>query len=145
MGRTVKGYPGLYREDCGKDGMRYRIVISHKGQIIQEYFYFRDKKSEKDAKDRAMVRWTKIREKIPVLTKRRFREIERKPSSSGIVGVARIIHSAGGHEYEFWRSTWTDIKGKRKTRMFSVNKYGEKKAKKLAVDTRKEALDALGD
>jgi len=144
MKRVMKGFPGLYREEYGNVGKRYRILINHKKEIIQEYFYFRNAATKAEAKANAIARWHELREIYPVITKRRFREIPRNPSSSGITGVTRIVTVVKGHEYEFWKASWTTIRGERRARQFSINKYGEKKAKILAIKTRKEALDALG-
>lgn len=144
MKRAIKGFPGLYREDCGKEGMRFRILINHNKEITQEYFYFRDSASEAKAKKAAKARWRDIRAVYPVITKRRFREIPRNTTSSGITGVTRIIHTVKGYEYEFWKATWTTLRGAKCSRVFSVNKYGERKAKKLAVQARKESLDKIG-
>jgi hypothetical protein len=68
--RRVPGHPGLYREDVGEEGTRYRIVISRGGKKIQEYFYFGAKRSEKDAPAAAIRRWQEIRDSSPVITRR---------------------------------------------------------------------------
>jgi hypothetical protein len=144
MKRGIKGFPGLYRDDCGKEGMRFRILISHNKKIIQEYFYFRTQASERKAKKLAKERWTELRAIYPVITKRMFREIPRHPTSTGITGVTRIISVVKGYEYEFWKATWTTLRGDRRSRQFSVNKYGKRKAKRLAIEARREALDEIG-
>lgn len=144
MKRAIKGFPALYREDYGKNGKRFRILINHKKKIIQEYFYFRDAAAEAKTKKLAIARWRELREIYPVITKRSFREIPRNPTSSRIIGVTRITHEVKGYEYEFWKAAWTTLRGKRLSRVFSVNKYGERKAKKLAIEARKEALDKIG-
>ncbi len=145
MKRAIKRFPGLYREECSNDSKRFRILISHNKEIIQEYFYFRDAAAaEAKAKKSALARWRELRAIYPVITKRRFREIPRQPTSSGITGVTRIISSCKGYEYEFWKATWTTLRGVKRSRQFSVNKYGEKEAKRLSIEARKEALDKIG-
>lgn len=142
--RAVKGYPGLYREDCGKAGMRFRILINSNKQIIQQHFYFGIGRTELQAKRSALKRWRELRSLYPVITKRSFREIQRTPTSSGIVGVTRCITVSKGNEYPVWKAVWTTKKGLRKGQQFSINKYGEKEAKRLAIEMRQKALDALG-
>ncbi len=144
MTRKVKNFPGLYREDCGAEGTRYRIVINYDREILQEYFYFRSPSKERAARAAAKARWAEIREVIPVITPRRFREIVRHPTESGITGVTRIVSTVKGREYEFWKAIWTTLKGERKSKQFSVNKYGAKEAKRLAIAARKAALDEIG-
>lgn len=144
MKRAINRFPGLYREDCGKGGMRFRILINHNKEIIQEYFYFRTVSSEREAKRSAKARWHELRAIYPVITKRRFREIPRHPTSSGIIGVTRIIHEVKGHEYEFWKAAWTNLRGEKRSRVFSIKKYGERQAKRLAKKARADALDEIG-
>ena len=124
---------------------RFRILINHNKEIIQEYFYFGANVSEAKARKNALARWREIRESIPVLTKRRFREVARRPTASGIAGVNRITTCSKGYWYDVWKATWTTRSGVRKSRQFSVNKYGEKKAKRLALEARREALDKIGN
>jgi hypothetical protein len=144
MTKTVKGFPGLYHEDYGKQGTRFRILIHHNKQITQEYFYFGTNQTMARAKKEAIARWRELREVYPVVTKRRFREIPRNVSSTGIPGVTHIFTTVKDKEYEFWKATWTTRKGQKCSRQFSVNKYGVRKAKKLAIEARKAALDAIG-
>lgn len=144
MKRALKGFPGLYREVNGKEGKRFRILINHNKEIIQEYFYVSNATTEAQAKKSAIARWREWRVLYPVITKRRFREIPRHPTSTGITGVTRIISTVKGHEYEFWKATWTTLRGDKRTRQFSVNKYGETEAKRLAIEARQEALDQIG-
>jgi AP2 domain len=144
MKRATNKYPGLYREIGGKAGNRFRILINHNKEIIQEYFYIGASTTEAQAKKAALKRWRELREVYPVVTKRMFREIPRNPSSSGITGVTRISKISKGYEYEFWKASWTTKRGKKCSRQFSVNKYGERTAKILAIQTRREELDKVG-
>src|SRR5437762_724705 len=100
--KRVPGYPGLYREDLGTEGTRYRIVISSHKQIFQEYFYFGKKVDERTALQKAIARWKEIRKTAPVITRSAFAQIERRKSRSGIVGVRRITGKSKGHLYDYW-------------------------------------------
>ena len=141
--RRVQGFPGLYREDVGKEGTRYRIIISRNRKRIQEYFYFGVKRSEADARAEAIRRWKEIRDSSPVITRSAFAQIERRKSPSGVVGVRRITSEVKGHPYDFWIAVFSDQRGNKKMRSFSVNKYGEAEAKKLALKARRDALAAM--
>jgi hypothetical protein len=141
----VKGYPRLYREELGKEGTRFRIVIHRNKKLTQEYFFFGAKKSEEDAFASAIKRWTEIRKSFPVITRREFAQIERRKSATGIVGVRRVTKTTKGFEYDFWVAWWSDRRHNRKSRGFSVNKYGEEEAKKLAIKARQDSLAELAD
>ena len=144
MSKKRNPFPGLYRETIGNGTTRFRIVIHHDNEIIQEYFYFGKTRSEKEAWAAAKKRWRELRKDHPVLTKRRFREVLRKPTASGIPGVTRITTNSKGHEYDVWKANWTSRGGVRRSRQFSVNKYGEEEARRSAIQTRQEELDKIG-
>jgi hypothetical protein len=63
--------------------------------------------------------------------------VKRTDNSSGIVGVREIYYPT-----KYWVAQWMD--GKRKNKWFSVKKYGEKKAKKLAIQCRVKRIAELG-
>jgi hypothetical protein len=138
--RRVPGYPGLYRENLGREGNRYRIVITRNKKTTQEYFYFTDGRNEAQARAKAVQRWKEIRDSLPVITRAAFAQIERRKSRTGIVGVRRVTDEVKGHPYEFWVAVWSDRRRNVKTRKFSVNKYGEDEAKALALKARRQGL-----
>ncbi|MGI9518133.1 MAG: AP2/ERF family transcription factor [Pirellulaceae bacterium] len=76
------------------------------------------------------------------------RELSRKPSArntSGIVGVRKAYQVEESDDYvytyTFWIAQWTDGKGKRKTRSFSVDKYGDEEAFRLAAQARSNGVN----
>jgi hypothetical protein len=74
-----------------------------------------------------------------------MRRIGRKDprNSSGIVGVSRTAVKANGKEYACWSAQWPLLGGKHRIRRFSVLKFGEERAKQLAIKARKEGLNSL--
>lgn len=61
-----------------------------------------------------------------------------RSNTSGYTGVSRE-----GGEYPRWKSFWSDLDGKHRSKSFSVGKYGEEEAKNLAVRNRKEMMEKL--
>jgi len=63
---------------------------------------------------------------------------------SGIVGVRlhQQIDRRGDYEYHYWYwvAQWTDGHGRRKTRSFGVEKYGDVEAFRLAWQARKNGV-----
>lgn len=60
-------------------------------------------------------------------------------NSSGVVGVSKItVIGANGASYFFWQATWYRATGERAMVRFSVKRFGEKQAFKLAVLARRE-------
>jgi hypothetical protein len=72
-------------------------------------------------------------DKIPVkniITRNRM-------NNTGLVGVQKIVrHNPGGSVYRAFRVNWTDTKGKSRAKFFSIDKFGEKQAFKMAKKYR---------
>lgn len=80
-------------------------------------------------------------EKLPAV----YRTIHAKRvtirNSSGVVGVCRVIREdSKGARYEFWQATWSPAPGARKTAKFSIRRYGDEEAFKLARAAREKGL-----
>lgn len=141
---TIPGHPGLQRMDYPDQSVAcYRVKLLRQGTMFQEYFPFRNYPSEAAALAEARKCWQEIRDAFPRMSRRQNCDVQRRKSPSGMVGIARIIKQAKGHDYAFWRANFTDRRGNRKVRVFSVDKYGEAEAKKRAVKVRREALAEL--
>ncbi len=76
------------------------------------------------------------------------KELASTPSvrnQSGVVGVR--LHqqkdTRGDYEYHYWCwiAQWTDGRGRRKTRSFSVHQYGDEEAYRLACEARSEGIN----
>ena len=64
---------------------------------------------------------------------------KRSDNTTGVVGVTRWVTTRrGGQKVEMWRAFINDNKGKQKIKTFSINKYGEEEAYKLACEARKQ-------
>lgn len=118
-------------------------------------FYRRGKKVEKffadnkfGGRNKALAAAKKFRDetekKLPKYT---VYELSKKPSKrnkSGIVGVRRHeqtdVRGDWGYTYTFWVAQWTDELGRRRTKSFSINHYGEEEAFKMAVKARKQGM-----
>lgn len=67
----------------------------------------------------------------------------RSDNTSGVTGVQRAAKEVQGVVYEYWVATWNTLDGKSKRKRFSLLKYGEEKAKELAIQHRKLMIEAL--
>lgn len=74
---------------------------------------------------------------------------QRSSNQSGIVGVryTELRDSRGENEYvyAFWEAQWSPRPGVRKTRRFSINKYGDEKAKRMAIQARKKGVSEMDE
>jgi len=81
----------------------------------------------------------------PPLTRREHAEIRKKNNKSGVVGVCRYCASETrdrppAERRWFWVASWVPPGERAKRVKFSVNKYGEEGAFKMAVKARRAAL-----
>lgn len=65
-------------------------------------------------------------------------------NQSGVVGVSKVTVSVNGSRYEFWQATWSPEPGRRRTVKFSIKRYGDRQAFRLAVEAREEGVGDPG-
>lgn len=61
-------------------------------------------------------------------------------NQSGVVGVSKVSVTTNGATYEFWQATWSPKPGRRRTVKFSIGRYGDRQAFRLAVSAREEGV-----
>jgi hypothetical protein len=66
-----------------------------------------------------------------------------KSNTTGVTGVHLRIPKHKGMEYPVWTAQWVDLQGVKRNKTFTINKYGEEEAFRLAVKCRAEAIEAL--
>ncbi len=59
---------------------------------------------------------------------------------SGVVGVSKVKVVTNGSSYEFWQATWSPEVGRRRCVKFSIRRYGDREAFRLAVVAREEGV-----
>ena len=75
---------------------------------------------------------------------------ERETARTGeIIGVRRLLKIdkrwRDEHVYEVWEAKWSHKKNQRRVKTFSVEKYGEEAAKRLAIEARLQGLAEMGN
>jgi hypothetical protein len=123
----------------------FRVKLYRQGAMFQEYFPFKNHGGEEGALVAAKRYWKEVRDSFPKLSRKQSAQVERRKSRSGVIGVTRVTQKRKGFEYDFWRATWTDRRCARRTRVFSINKYGETEARKKAEAARLKGLDDFPD
>lgn len=85
----------------------------------------------------------------PKQSRREIAKIKSSRNSSGKVGIrlSEEVDRRGPNElvYRYWVAQWSPKPGVRRTRRFSVNKYGEEKAYNMALRARQKGLREMED
>jgi hypothetical protein len=138
-----KGISRIDQPDKHNHGWFIRVTRNGKTHSM----FCADKKHGGKSKALAEAKkcYKKLREKYPPMSRKDFAQIQRRRNKSGIVGVTRLTKVVRGKEYHFWQATWSPARGNIQKRAYSISKYGEDKAKQMAVQTRKKGLKSMVD
>jgi hypothetical protein len=140
-----KSLPGISRIDqLDKHNHGWFVRVTRHGKTYSMFFADKRYGGKTSALKEAQSGYQQMVKKFPPMSRRDFSQIERRKSKSGIVGVTRLTKAVRGRNYHFWQATWSPKPGVIQKKAFSIGKYGEAKARKLAVLTRKQGLSVMG-
>jgi AP2 domain len=77
------------------------------------------------------------------LDRRRWAELPRRKGRSGIVGVQRMIDRQSRPWRKYWVATWSPELGVVRKKQFSIRKFGEERAKQLAIRARRAGVRSM--
>lgn len=134
-------------ETEGRNGRVYggwEVRMQRRGRRVEKFFSDRIYGGRRKALAAAREFRDHLEETMKGYT---VRELSRQPSRrnrSGVVGVRlhKQVDVRGAFEYHYWYwvAQWTDAKGRRRTRSFSVHNYGDEEAFRLAREARQQGL-----
>ncbi|KAA3651237.1 AP2/ERF family transcription factor [Denitromonas sp.] len=124
------------------------VTIQRRGVIYRKHFSDGVFSGKRKAFAAAKTYRDEVIAAHPPLSMQEYSSIRKKNNRSGVVGVCRYCASETRDLPEdkqrwFWVASWPLPDGRRKRVKFSVNKYGEEGAFKLALEARNEALNKL--
>jgi hypothetical protein len=138
--------PGISRIDQPeKYNHGWYVRLLRRGKRFARFFSDKQGPGKVKALASAQKYYATIAAKHPPLSRRALAQIKRRWSRTRIVGVNKIAKIVKGRPYTFWVATWTPRKGEYKTSCFSVKKYGNAQAKKMAVRARKLGVMQMED
>lgn len=140
---ALKGISRIDQPDKHNHGWFVRVTRNGKTFSM----FFADKKHGGKAKALSAAKkgYETLRAQHPPMSRKDFAQIQRRRNKSGIVGVTRLTKVVRGKDYHFWQATWSPARGNIQKKAFSISKYGEEKAKQLAIQTRKRGLKTMKD
>jgi len=141
---TTTRTPGISRIDQpAKRTHGFFVRLRRRGKIHSAFFTDQKYGGKKRALAVAQKHYRKLLAKLgpPVKTqRRRWAEIPRRISSSGVVGIRKVVMRRHGEVRKYWAATWSPKPRVIQRRAFSFWRYGSKKARELAVRARRAGL-----
>jgi hypothetical protein len=123
------------------------VTIQRRGRIYHRHFSDQMHGGKRQALEAAKTYRHRLASELPPLTRQEVCAIRKKSNRSGISGVMRVdvLENKRGRLYRrvYWDAQWPTENGKARHKKFSVKKYGERQAFRLALRARKMALQDL--
>ncbi len=116
----------------------FYVRITHKGKTHQKYFPDKANKGKTKALLAAKEYRDKVVAKLPKSKQESAAQKKRNVKRSGMTGVTHVISKVNGkNAYEYWQAAWNDEGGHRRTKKFSIGRYGDEKALDMAKKARR--------
>ena len=118
----------------------FYVRITHRGNTTQKFFPDKSLGGKSKALKMARQFRDKLVAKLPKLKREAAARKKRKSLKSGTTGVTHVVSRAKGrNDYAYWQAAWNDSRGKRRTAKFSISRYGNGKALKMAKKALRDA------
>ncbi len=125
----------------------YLVRITRKGKLHSKSFWDDDHGGKRKALIAARQHRDQLEKRLRGYSAKQLSQVQRTNTTSGIVGVRMVeevdFRWKSKPVYRYWVAQWSPEKGVRRTKRFSVDKYGEDEAYRLAVQARKRGVAAM--
>ncbi len=123
------------------------VRLQRQGRKFSKFFKDSDFASKDAAFEAAQTFYNQLAAEHPKATPQEH--AERKTARTGeIIGVRRLLkidERWNGSIYEVWEAKWSHGKKRQRVKTFSIEKYGEQEAKRLAIEARLEGLAQMSE
>ena len=134
------GVPLLFEVNYPEHGqVGFVVRLNRRGKRVYSIFNFSKFASKAACRKAAIESARKLDKEFPRLSRQELAMIRGKKNS----GVRRVINQTAGRDYAFWEASWSPKPNQVKRVKFSVKKYGNDKAKKLALNARNQGVKAM--
>ena len=127
----------------------YLVRVTRKGKMRSGYFEDKEYGGKRKALLAAREYRDELESKHKSLTSKQLAKRVRSNNTSGEPGVRYVEEVDQRWDskpcYGYWIAQWSPRKGVRKTRRFSVLKYGDDEAYRLAVQARRKGVAEMAE
>jgi len=127
----------------------WRVSLIRRGKRLVKNFTDKRYGSREESLAQAKIYRDQLVIEHPPISRKEFSNAKRRNNISGVTGVyryAKPYHLSDGTEKAlwYWEATWPGSdQGKSMSRSFSIARYGEYKARQLAIDAREHGLKTV--
>ncbi len=126
----------------------YVVRIMRKGKRITKFFADSQWGGKRKALIAAKEHRDQLESTLKAYTPQQLSQQLRANNTSGVAGV-RLVEEKdrrwpSAPVYQYWVAQWSPAPGVRRTQRFSVEKYGNDEAFRLAVKARKKGVQEMG-
>jgi hypothetical protein len=118
----------------------YFVRLTRNGKTYPAFFGDKTHGGKRRALEAAQTHYQKLLRKHGRISRRAWSQILRRKGASGINGIRKITVTRS-----YWVAHWRPRTGAHKWKSFSVHKYGDQRAKALAIKARKTGLRKMSD
>lgn len=145
--KTHSRTPGICRIDQpARRTHGYFVRVQRRGKIHSAFFSDIKHGGRAQALAAAQQHYRKLLAKLglaKLMPRRRWAEIRRRKGSSSIVGVQEMVVRREGRVRKYWKAIWSPEPYVVRRKVFSVRKYGARKARRLAIRARRAGLQSM--
>ncbi len=134
------GVPLLFEVNYPEHGqVGFVVRLNRRGERVYKIFNF----SQFASKAKCRLAATKHARQLERQFPRQTRKELAKSRLNKNYGVRRVINQSGGRDYAFWEASWSPKANQVRRVKFSVKKYGNAKAKTLALAARAQGVKTM--
>ena len=120
----------------------WRVSLIRRGKRLVKNFSDKRYGSREESLAQAKIYRDQLVVEHPPISRKEFSNAKRRNNNSGVTGVYRYakpyrLRNGTEKALWYWEATWPGDDGKSNSRSFSIARYGEFKARKLAMDARR--------
>ena len=142
--RPTRGIARIDQREKHNHG--FFVRLQRKGIVHSAFFADLSYGGKRRAFRAAQKHFQGLEKKYQPMTRQRWAEMLRRKGKSGIIGVRRsIVRRAGQRGRVCWQANWSPKPHVVRRRSFSVRKFGERKAKTLAILARRIGVQTMRD
>ncbi|MFZ1074288.1 MAG: hypothetical protein WAO21_12750 [Verrucomicrobiia bacterium] len=140
--RATRGISRIDQREKHNHG--FFVRLQRKGIVHSAFFADKSHGGRRRAFRAAQKHFRKLEKKYTPMTRKSWAQLIRRKGKSGIIGVRRVVVTRRGKQRRvYWQANWSPRPHVVRRRSFSARKFGERKARALAIMARRMGVKTM--